>query len=166
MTPPPQAPYIAVIGTGGSDDDLGALAEQVGIELAERGCILFCGGLGGVMEAACRGAKSAGGKTVAILPGARRSDANDFVDIAISTGMGEMRNALLVRAVDAVIAVGGGFGTLSEIAFALKTGTPVIGIGTWTLADDSGPIDAFSRASSAAEAVDKALSSLPNTPSG
>jgi uncharacterized protein (TIGR00725 family) len=152
------SPYIAVVGSGDFDERTSAVAEEVGRELAARGCVLVCGGLGGVMEAACRGAKSAGGTTIAILPGERRSDANEFVDIAIPTGMGEMRNALLVRTVDAVIAVGGEFGTLSEIAFALKTGTPVVGIDTWHLSKDSGEVDAIARADSAQAAVDWAVS--------
>ncbi|HEY4939024.1 MAG TPA: LOG family protein, partial [Actinomycetota bacterium] len=91
-------------------------------------------GGGGAMEAACRGARTAGGTTVGILPGPTREDANPFVDIAIPTGMGEARNALVVRAADAVIAVGGGVGTLSEIGFALKMGRPVIGLRTWEVA--------------------------------
>jgi uncharacterized protein (TIGR00725 family) len=88
------------------------------------------------MEAACRGAKSAGGTTVGILPGLRRADANPWVDVAIPTGLGEARNALVVRAANALIAVGGEFGTLSEIALALKAGKPVVGIATWELAGD------------------------------
>ena len=91
----------------------------------------MCGGLGGVMEAACRGAKAAGGTTVGILPGTERSAANEHVDVAIATGLGEARNTLVVRAADAVIAVGGGYGTLSEIALALKAGKRVVGLGSW-----------------------------------
>jgi uncharacterized protein (TIGR00725 family) len=103
----------------------------VGRLVAARGAVLVCGGLGGVMEAACRGAKEGGGTTVGILPGAERSAANEFVDVAIPTGLGEARNALVVRAADALIAVGGGYGTLSEIALALKAGKPVAGLGSW-----------------------------------
>jgi uncharacterized protein (TIGR00725 family) len=94
---------------------------------------LVCGGLGGVMEAACRGAKGAGGTTIGILPGSERAAANAFVDVAVPTGLGEARNALVVRAADAVIAVGGGYGTLSEIALALKAGKPVVGLGSWDI---------------------------------
>jgi uncharacterized protein (TIGR00725 family) len=101
--------------------------------LAERGVVLVCGGLGGVMESACRGAKGAGGTTLGILPGTDRSAANEFVDVAVPTGLGEARNALVVRAADALIAVGGGYGTLSEIGFALKAGKRVVGIGTWDI---------------------------------
>jgi hypothetical protein len=95
--------------------------------------VVVCGGLGGVMEAACRGAKEAGAVTVGILPGADRSAANRFVDAAIATGLGEARNALVVRAADAVVAIGGAYGTLSEIALALKAGKRVVGIGTWDI---------------------------------
>lgn len=156
----PPVPYIAVVGAGEPDEHLEALAEEIGRGLARNGCVVVSGGLGGVMEAASRGAKVAGGTTVAVLPGERRSDANAFIDIAIATGMGEMRNALLVRTVDAVIAVGGEFGTLSEVAFALKTGTPVVGIDTWMLAKRSGPVDAFERVASAADAVARALEAV------
>jgi len=115
----------------------------VGRLLAERGAVLVCGGLGGTMEAACRGAKQAGGTTVGLLPGGSRSEANRFVDVAIPTGLGEARNALVVRAADAVVAVGGGYGTLSEIALALRAGKRVVGLGTWEIdgvvaADDPG----------------------------
>jgi uncharacterized protein (TIGR00725 family) len=103
-------------------------AAGVGRLLADRGAVVICGGLGGVMEAACRGAKSRGGLTVGILPGPDPSDANPYVDVALATGMGEMRNALIVRAARAVIAIGGGWGTLSEIALAQRIGTPVIGL--------------------------------------
>jgi uncharacterized protein (TIGR00725 family) len=105
----------------------------VGRLLAEHGAVLVCGGLGGAMEAACRGAKQAGGTTVGLLPGESRSDANRFVDVAIPTGLGEARNALVVRSADVVVAVGGGYGTLSEIALALKIGKRVVGLGTWEI---------------------------------
>lgn len=101
--------------------------------LAERGAVLVCGGLGGVMAAACRGAKDGGGTTVGILPGTDRGEANEFVDVAIPTGLGEARNALVVRAAHALIAVGGGYGTLSEIALALKAGKRVVGLGSWDI---------------------------------
>jgi uncharacterized protein (TIGR00725 family) len=101
--------------------------------VAGRGAVLVCGGLGGAMEAACRGAKQGGGVTVGILPGTDRSDANHYVDFALPTGLGEARNALVVRAADVVIAIGGGYGTLSEIALALKAGKRVIGLDTWAI---------------------------------
>jgi uncharacterized protein (TIGR00725 family) len=135
-----RAPYIAVVGPGEATDDELTAAEAVGRGLAERGAVLVCGGLGGVMTGACRGAKAAGGTTVGILPGNERAAANEWVDVAVSTGLGEARNALVVRAADAVVAVGGGYGTLSEIALALKAGKPVIGVDTWTLGRDPDPI--------------------------
>jgi uncharacterized protein (TIGR00725 family) len=109
------------------------VAEEVGRLLARRGAVVVCGGLGGVMEAACRGASRAGGTTVGVLPGLDRGAANPFVSVAVATGLGEARNALVVRAADALIAVGGAYGTLSEIALALKAGKPVIGLGTWEI---------------------------------
>jgi uncharacterized protein (TIGR00725 family) len=121
---------VAVIGPG---DEPTVAAVEVGRLLAERGAALVCGGRGGAMEAACRGAKEADGLTVGILPGADRSDANPFVDVVLPTGLGEARNALVVGAADAVIAIGGGYGTLSEIALALKAGKRVIGLGTWEI---------------------------------
>lgn len=110
-----------------------------------------------MMEAACRGARHAGGTTVALLPSVEKRDANEYVDVAIATGMGEMRNVLIVRAADVVIAIDGEFGTLSEVAFALKTRTPVIGLGTWELVKQGQSVDAIKRASSPSEAVDLAL---------
>ncbi|HET9441822.1 MAG TPA: TIGR00725 family protein [Acidimicrobiales bacterium] len=128
-------PYVAVVGPDSDDTDPGqlAVAEAVGAGLGRAGAVVVCGGLGGVMAAACRGARSTGATTVGLLPGARRGDANPWVDVAVATGLGEARNVLVVRAADAVVAVGGEYGTLSEIAFALKTGTPVVGVGTWDL---------------------------------
>jgi uncharacterized protein (TIGR00725 family) len=134
----PVARSIAVIGASRATPEVAAAAFQVGVLIARGGATLVCGGGGGAMEAACRGARSAGGTTVGILPGPTRDDANPFVDIAIPTGMGEARNALVVRAADAVIAVGGGVGTLSEIGLALKMGRPVIGLGTWEVAPPPG----------------------------
>ena len=130
------APYVAVVGAGGEDVEPALLvaAEEVGALLARAGAVLVSGGLGGVMEAACRGARGAGGTTLGILPGSDRAAANAFVDVAVATGMGELRNGLVVRACDGVIAVGGEYGTLSEVALALKAGKPVVGIGTWEIA--------------------------------
>jgi uncharacterized protein (TIGR00725 family) len=125
--------HVAVAGPGAASPEEAAAAEAVGRGLAQAGAVVVCGGLGGVMEAACRGARAAGGLTVGLLPGADRAGANRWVEVAIPTGLGEARNALVVRAADAVIAVGGGWGTLSEIAFAMKAGKPVIGLGAWDL---------------------------------
>jgi uncharacterized protein (TIGR00725 family) len=128
---PGRDPYVAVVGSGeGSVQEL-EVAEEVGAGLATLGAVVVTGGLGGVMEAASRGAKSRRGRTLGLLPGADRTAANGWVDIAVATGLGELRNGLVVRAADAVVAVGGGPGTLSEIALALKAGLPVVGVGTW-----------------------------------
>jgi uncharacterized protein (TIGR00725 family) len=127
--------YVAVVGPSEATPDEIERAEAVGRLLAARGAVVVCGGLGGVMEAVSRGASSADGTVLGILPGTDRADANEHVTIALTTGMGEMRNPLVVRAADAVIAVGGAYGTLSEVAFALRTGVPVVGIGTWELPD-------------------------------
>jgi uncharacterized protein (TIGR00725 family) len=126
-------PYVAVVGAAIATDEERDWAEEVGRRLAETGAVLVCGGLGGVMEAACRGAKEAGGVTVGILPGMDRAAANAFVDVAIPSGLGEARNAMVVRAADALVAVGGGYGTLSEIALALKAGKRVVGLDTWDI---------------------------------
>ena len=150
--------YVAVVGAGVCDDTLGQLAEEVGRELALRGAVLICGGMGGVMEAACRGAKAAGGTTVGLLPGTNREEANPFVDVAIATGLGEIRNTLIVRSVDALIAVGGEWGTLSEIAFALKTGKRVVGLKSWTLAKEGVEVPGIVHVSTAREAVERVLS--------
>ncbi len=149
--------YVAVVGSGASERRLDLAAEEVGRLVAARGALVVCGGLGGVMEAACRGAKAAGGRTVGILPGLDRRAANPWVDVAIPTGLGEARNALVVRTADVLIAIGGEFGTLSEIALALKTGKPVVGIDTWELARRGVPATEIVRASTPAEAVERAL---------
>jgi hypothetical protein len=151
---------VAVVGGGACSSEEAALAEAVGRHLAQAGATLICGGLGGVMAAACRGAKSAGGLTIGVLPGHSATDANPHVDVPIVTGMGEARNVIIVRTASAVIAVGGEFGTLSEIAFALKLGRPVIGLGTWELAKDGQPAQAVVRAQTAEEAVRLALGAI------
>lgn len=148
---------VAVVGAGRLEGAEEALAEEVGGELARSGAILVCGGLGGVMEAACRGARNAGGTTVGILPGPDRRAANPYVDVAIATGLGEARNAVVARAGDALIAVGGEYGTLSEMALALKLGTPVVGLGTWELRRDGLVDPGVVVAGSPSEAVGLAL---------
>ncbi len=131
---PAGGPCIAVCGAGvGASDGELAWAEEVGGLLAEAGAVVVCGGLGGVMEAACRGARSKLGSTFAFLPGDDRDEANGWVQHAVPTGLGQGRNLLVVRAADAVIAIGGSWGTLSEIALALRDGRPVVGVGTWEL---------------------------------
>ena len=126
-------PIIGIIGAANTDAITLALAEEVGRLVAKKGAILVCGGLGGIMEAACRGAKSAGGHTVGILPQATKEMANPYVDVPIATGFGEGRNIIIARTADAVIAVAGEYGTLSELAYTLKMGKPVVGIKTWDI---------------------------------
>jgi uncharacterized protein (TIGR00725 family) len=146
--------HIAVVGAGSAGPRDDTLAYEVGGLLARAGAVVVSGGLGGVMAAACRGAKLAGGVTVGILPGIDRSDANPWVDVGIATGLGEGRNILVVRSADAVVAVGGEYGTLSEIAFALRLGVPVIGLGTWSLVRPDGtPDHAITPADDAEQAV-------------
>lgn len=148
---------MAVVGSGSADAELEAAAEGVGRELAAAGAVLVCGGLGGVMEAACRGARGAGGVTVGLLPGDDRGAANPHVSVALATGLGELRNGLVVRAVDAVVAVGGGWGTASEVALAVKTGVPVVGLDKWELRAGDAVLDGVEVASGPAEAVRMAL---------
>lgn len=126
-----RTPYVAVVGPGEASPDELHAAEEIGAGLAAAGAVVVTGGLGGVMEAACRGARSRRGRTVGILPGEDRETANGWVEVAIATGLGELRNGLVVRAADALVAVGGGHGTLSEVALALRLGRPVVGLGTW-----------------------------------
>jgi uncharacterized protein (TIGR00725 family) len=128
-----RTPYVAVVGPGDASPEELHTAEEVGAGLAAAGAVVVTGGLGGVMEAACRGARSRRGRTIGILPGEDREAANGWVEIAIATGLGELRNGLVVRAADALVAIGGGHGTLSEIALALKLGRPVVGLGTWEI---------------------------------
>ena len=142
--------YVAVVGPGEASEAVVAQAEAVGRLVAAKGGVVVCGGLGGAMAAACRGAKAAGGTTLGILPGADRLDANPWVDVAVATGMGEARNAVVVRTADVVVAVAGGYGTLSEIALALRLGRPVISLGSWE-------VDGVQQAEDAADAVSKAL---------
>jgi uncharacterized protein (TIGR00725 family) len=125
--------YVAVVGPGDASPAEVEAAEAIGRGIAQAGDALVCGGLGGVMAAACRGAASAGGLTIGILPGSDRAAANEWVRVALPTGLGELRNGLVVRAADVVVAVGGAYGTLSEVALALKTGVRVVGLGTWEI---------------------------------
>ena len=154
-------PYIAVVGpSAGTPAEL-ALGDAVGRGLAEAGAVLVCGGMGGVMEAAAGGAMNAGGKTVGILPTASRLEGNPYLTVAVATGMGEARNAIVVRTADVVIAIHGEFGTLSEIALALKMGRPVVGLGTWELVKAGETVEAIVRAKNAEDAVAKALALVP-----
>jgi uncharacterized protein (TIGR00725 family) len=151
---------VAVVGGHQCSQQEADWAEVVGHALATRGVTLVCGGRGGVMEAACRGAMQAGGVTIGILPGTDTSDANSYVSIPIATGLGEARNAIIIRTVQAVIAIGGKYGTLSEIAFALKRGLPVAGLGTWELHRAGKAITAIYRASSPEDAVEWVMKAI------
>jgi uncharacterized protein (TIGR00725 family) len=144
---------IGVIGAGAADERALKSAETVGRLIAKRGALLICGGLGGVMEAAARGARAEGGMTIGILPQNAKSGANPSIDIPIATGFGEGRNVIIVRTADALIAVAGEYGTLSEIAFALKMGKPVIGLNT-------GKIRGVIQAEKEEEAVKKAVEQI------
>jgi uncharacterized protein (TIGR00725 family) len=160
---------IAVIGSGAgllALPEVLAHAEAVGREIGRRGHTLVCGGHGGVMEAACRGARQAGGHTIGILPGDDRREANDYVEFPIVTNLGSARNLLIVLSADAVIAVGhGGYGTLSEIALAFVHGKPVVGLGTWRLSDAAGLEDQrIVRASDPVAAVKAALAAAQGAP--
>lgn len=148
---------ISVIGAGEARPEIAKLAEEVGVELARRGATVVCGGLTGVMEAVCKGAKSAGGTTIGILPGNDPRAANRWVDIPICTGMGYARNVIVVKTGRAVIAVDGAYGTLSEIGHALGDGIPVIGLKTWDLSRNGETDGGIEIASRPAEAVGKAL---------
>lgn len=149
-------PVIAVLGGAACSMEISQLAYEVGRLIAEQGGVLICGGRTGVMEAACRGAQEHGGLTMGILPGDDPSEANPFVQIAIATGLGEARNVVIVKSADAAIAVDGGYGTLSEIAFCLKLGVPVVGVKSWAIDP------AIHQAGNAAEAVQMAFQLASN----
>jgi uncharacterized protein (TIGR00725 family) len=152
---------VGVIGSDGEiGDELKENAEKVGRMVAQKGAVLVCGGLGGVMEAACRGAKSAGGLTIGVLPTEEKDAANQFVDVPIATGMGVARNVIIVRTADVLIAVGGRFGTLSEIAHSLALGRKVISLGSWEALGQGEPPNNLIFASTAEEAVELAFKNL------
>jgi hypothetical protein len=153
---------IAVIGDSSCSPEEARLAESVGELLAQQDATIVCGGLGGVMEAACRGAKSKGGLTIGILPGQDPGTANPWVDIPVVTGLGEARNVAVVKSAQAVIAIGGRYGTLTEIAYALKSNIPVIGLNTWSLSRNGQKDDSIVRVRNAAEAADRAISLAKN----
>jgi uncharacterized protein (TIGR00725 family) len=144
---------IAVIGPGTASEETIEEAEEIGRLIARRDAILICGGLGGAMEAAAKGARMEGGITLGILPGSDRGSANSYITIPVATGFGDGRNVIIVRTADVVIAVGGAYGTLSEIAFGLKMGKPVIGLHTWE-------VKGILHAASAEDAVRKAFQTL------
>ncbi len=146
--------YIGIIGTGEEDPVAVDLAHEAGRLVGARGAVLICGGLGGVMNAASRGAKEANGITIGILPGKERAGASAFLDYSIPTGLGEVRNAIIVSAADGLIAIGGGYGTLSEIGFALKSGKPLVGLRTWSLFRGEEKANAFPEFSEPLDAVE------------
>ncbi|MHB8439632.1 MAG: TIGR00725 family protein [Acidimicrobiales bacterium] len=150
---------VAVAGSGACDEDHDhyRCALEVGRLVAQAGGTVVCGGLGGVMEAVCRGVHEAGGVSVGLLPGTDPHDANEWVTVPIATGLGEGRNVLIVRNADVVIALGGEYGTLSEMALALRAGVPVVGIDTWDLGRGRGGQDPVHRVDTADEAVALAL---------
>lgn len=145
---------VSVIGGGTCAPEEYHVARAVGGLLAERGFVVLTGGLGGVMEAASRGAFEAGGLTIGVLPGSVREEANPFVEVVLTTGLSEARNLIVATSARAVIAIGGSLGTLSEIAFALKRHVPVIGIDSWTLPEHRVPGEGVHAVSTPAEAVD------------
>lgn len=145
---------VAVCGESDPRTSLADVAFEVGRGVAERGAVLICGGLSGVMEHAARGAHAAGGLTVGLLPGDDPDEANQYIDIAIATSSGHARNAMLARTADGVIAIGGGLGTLSEIALALRNGRPIIGIKTWRFDRDQRTEPALPEAASPKEGLD------------
>ena len=142
--------YVGVIGAGQCSEKIYELAREVGRGIGRKGWYLLCGGLSGVMEGAARGCSEVGGTTIGLLPGLERTLANPFIKIAIPTGLGEGRNLLIVRASDLLIAVAGGYGTLSEIALSLKTGKRVIGLETWR------NIEGIQHVATPEEAIDRA----------
>ncbi len=152
-----RAPVVSVIGSASCSQGMADLAEAVGRGLAERGAVLVCGGRGGVMEAACRGAQGAGGLTIGILPGTDADEGNRFLSVALPTGLGQARNTLVALAGQAVIAIGGGEGTLSEIGLAIKAGRSVIGLETWQATAFDGRPFQITRCETAEEAVAAAL---------
>jgi uncharacterized protein (TIGR00725 family) len=154
--------FIGVIGGSEVLPPAARLAEEVGREIAQRGAALVCGGLTGVMEAACKGASEAGGLTIGILPGDSRRAANPYVKIPIVTGLGYARNVAVVKSSQAVIAIDGSYGTLTEIGHALQSGIPVIGLGTWEIAMDGKVDNSIIIAKNPKEAVDKAMAMIKN----
>jgi uncharacterized protein (TIGR00725 family) len=149
--------FIGVIGGSEVSPEVAQLAEEVGREIARREAVLVCGGLGGVMEAACKGASAAGGLTIGILPGESRRAANPYVQIPIVTGIGYARNVAVVKSSQAVIAIDGSYGTLTEIGHALQSGIPVIGLETWEISIDGQADKSIIVAKNPKEAVDKAM---------
>ena len=153
---------ISVIGDGNPTEKISLLAEEVGTLLAKKGIIIVCGGLEGVMESVCRGAKKYGGTTIGIIPGVKASDANKWVDIPICTGMSQARNVIIATTGDAIIAIGGKYGTLSEISHALSINKPVIGLNTWNLSQIKNINPSIVQAKNPIDAVNLAEKAIQN----
>lgn len=150
--------FISVVGESHASPEIAKMAEAVGVEIAKAGAVLVCGGLKGVMEHAAKGAKSAGGITIGIIPGSKREDANPYIDYPIITGIGYARNKLVIKTGHVVIAVGGSYGTLSEIAFAIGYEIPVVGLNTWQMIHHNGQMDQkVHRVNTPKQAVETAL---------
>ncbi|MEW6457525.1 MAG: TIGR00725 family protein [Bacillota bacterium] len=145
--------YVGVIGAGFCSSEVSGWAEAVGAGIARRQGVLICGGMGGVMEAAARGARREGGLVVGVLPGNDRKEGNPHLSLSLATGLGDARNAVIARASDVLIAIDGGYGTLSEIGLALKMGRPVVGLGTWRIESSKGPDGGIIAAADPEEAV-------------
>ena len=148
---------ISVIGESKATDQNYSIAKKVGVLIARSGATLVCGGLDGVMEAACKGAKSAGGSTIGILPGLSKNEANQWIDIPICTGLGDARNIVVVRTGSAVIAIGGAYGTLSEIGHALSDGKPIFALNSWEITKSGIQDPLLTHCKNEKEAVEKAL---------
>ncbi len=157
---PKELIVIGVIGGSEVSEDIYHLAEEVGREIARRKAALVCGGLSGVMEAACKGAIEEKGLTIGILPGYSRKDANPYVQLPIVTGIGYARNVAVVKTAQAIIAIDGSYGTLTEIGYALNFGTPIIGLGTWSLSLEGKEDKSIIPAKDPKDAVDKAMASI------
>lgn len=160
-----RSPIISVIGTSTPSPGIYGLAVEVGRLLARAGCIVVCGGRGGVMEGVCRGASEEGGVSVGLLPGGTE-EANPYVSIPIPTGLGEVRNFAVASAGEAVISIGGAYGTLTEIGFALRAGKPVIGLRTWHISEECGQENPVIQAATPEDAVLAALEKIGRDPYG
>ena len=154
--------FIGVIGGSDVSPQIAKLAEEVGREIARRGAVLVCGGMEGVMEAACKGASDEGGLTIGILPGDSREIANKYVQIPIVTGIGYARNVAVVKSSQAIIAIDGSYGTLTEIGYALQSGIPLIGLNTWSVSIDGRVEKNIIPAKNPKEAVEKAIALIKN----
>lgn len=153
--------YVGVIGPAAASEHQVGLATEVGRRLGEAGAVVVCGGLGGIMQAVCEGARAAGGVTIGFLPGEDRTEGNPYLTVSIPTGLDQLRNALIIRSSQAVIAIGGSWGTLNEIAIARRAGLPVVVIDGWQISDEQGRDQSFGTpATNAGDAVRLALDAI------